>query len=213
MYLIHPYLNVLLHSFNKADYKKFLLTIFLYWSIIPTFTKSHFESSNLINFICLYSLAGYFRLWAKDFGDKKYIFYGSIFITINFMSTILFDLLGLKFPIFGKGAAYFYDMMRPFTILAASSLLLGFRKLDVKYNKLINKLASATFGIYLIHDNYLTRPFLWHTVFKNASFQESSYLIPYSIAVIFIVYILCTLIELLCSKIFKTISFGIKACQ
>ena len=99
-------------------------------------------------------------------------------------------------------------MMKPFTILAAISLLLGFRKINISYNKFINILAFATFGVYLLHDSNLSRPFLWLTIFKNASFQESPFLIPYSIAVIFIVYIVCTFIELLRSKIFKLLSFG-----
>ena len=66
--------------------------------------------------------------------------------------------------------------------------------------------ASATFGVYLIHDNNLVRPFLWRVVFKNASFQNSPYLIPYSIGVVILVYVACTAIEILRSKIFKIIS-------
>ena len=208
LYLIHPYLNTLLRRFSRDEYKKFLIMMFLYWSIIPTFLITSFCGSSLVDFMCLYSLAGYVRLWAKDFGNKKFICYGIGFIALNFLSAILFDFVGIKIPVFGKGAMYFYGMMKPFTLFATFCLLCGFSGLKIKNNKLINILASATFGVYLIHDSGLVRPFLWLTVFKNASFQNSPYLIPYSIGVVILVYIVCTAIEILRSKIFKIISCG-----
>ena len=87
-------------------------------------------------------------------------------------------------------------------------MLIGFNSLKIPHSKIINLLASATFGVYLIHDNNFVRPFLWHKVFMNASFQNSPYLIPYSIGVILLVYVVCTLIELTRSRIFKMLSSG-----
>ena len=98
--------------------------------------------------------------------------------------------------------------MKPMVIISSLCLLLGFRSLDIPHSKIINLLASATFGVYLIHDNNFVRPFLWRIVFKNASYQNSPYLIPYSIAVIIIVYISCTVIELIRAKLFKLLSGG-----
>ncbi len=208
MYLVHPYINILLNGFTQDDYKKFLIAIFIYWSIIPTLTKSDFQSNALVNFICLYSLAGYFRLWASDFGNKKFILYGITCILVNYVSAILLDVIGLKIQLAARGSIYFFGMMRPFTILGTLCLLLGFRSLEIPHSKIINLLASATFGVYLIHDNNFVRPFLWHKVFMNASFQNSPYLIPYSIGVVLLVYVMCTLIELARSRIFKALSRG-----
>ena len=208
MYLIHPYINILIHSFSRDDYKKFLAAVLIYWCIIPTLTKSNFQGSSLIYFICLYSLSGYVRLWAYDFGNKKFIWLGLSFILLNFLSVIVFDIIGLKITFVGQRATYLYGMMRPFTLLAVLCLLIGFRHLDIRNNRIINIIASATFGVYLIHDNNFVRSFLWIDLFRNASFQDSPYLIPYSIAVIFIVYISCTIIELMRSKFFKALSCG-----
>ena len=208
MYLVHPYVNRLLHSFTREEYRKFLLSVMIYWCIIPMLTKSDFGANDTINFICVYSIAGYLRLYGVDLRGRKYLLYALGFIWINFMSTIFFDLIGLKIAIAAKGALYLHPMMRPFTIAAALCLLAGFRGLNIPYSKLINTIASATFGVYLIHDSNLVRPFLWHEVFRNASFQDSSYLIPYSVAVILIVYLVCTLLELVRSKIFMVISRG-----
>ena len=208
MYLIHPYINIMLHSFTREDYKKFLTAIFLYWCIIPVLTKSNFQSNNLINFISLYSLAGYIRLWADDYGNKKFIWYGIGFIALNFMTVIALNLIGLMIPFFGGKSGFFCGMMKPFTILACLCLLIGFKHLDIQNSRIINTIAFAAFGVYLIHDNNFVRPFLWIDLFKNALFQNSPYLIPYSIAVIVFVYASCTLIELMRSKIFRVISRG-----
>lgn len=74
---------------------------------------------------------------------------------------------------------------------------MGFLKLSIGYKRRINIIASATFGVYLIYDNYHVRDFLWKTLFKNASFSESSLLIPYSIIAVILVFAVCTIIELL----------------
>ena len=208
MYLIHPYVNMLLHSFSQEDYKKFLLTIGLYWSIIPMVTDAQFEASNLIVFVCLYSLAGYIRLWGQDLGSKKYILYGAMFVGLTFLTVVVLDVIGLKYQYFAKRSGYFHGMLRPFNVLAALCLLLGFKSLHLPYSKAINTFAFATFGVYMLHDHDFTRKFLWLSVFRNASYQDSMYLIPYSLAVIVIVYLVCTMIELLRSKLFRTLSRG-----
>ncbi|MBQ7216169.1 MAG: acyltransferase family protein [Synergistaceae bacterium] len=209
MYLLHPYLNTFLRAMNHEDYKKFLAAAGFYWCIITTLTHSNFGANNLMNFMLVYSLAGYFRLWGKDSGSKKFIWYGVLGISINFVSVVLLDIIGLYVPFAGKHALYFCGgMMKPMVILSSLCLLLGFRSLNIPHSKIINILASATFGVYLIHDNNFVRPFLWRTLFKNASYQDSPYLIPYSIAVILTVYISCTVIELIRAKIFRTFSGG-----
>ena len=208
MYLVHPYMNRLLHSLSREDYLKFLKAIFFYWCIIPVLTNSDFGANATINFMCLYCLAGYLRLHAEDYGSRKYILYGLAFVGVNFLSVIALDIAGTRHPYFAKMSSYFLGMMRPFTVLAVLCLVIGFRSLNIPSSKIINVIASATFGVYLIHDNRYVRPFLWVNVFRNASFQESSHLIPYSIAVIMIVYISCTVIELLRQKAFRTLSGG-----
>ena len=74
---------------------------------------------------------------------------------------------------------------------------MAFTDLKVNYNKWINLISSATFGVYLIHDHCIIRPWLWKTVFHNVTFQNSVLIIPYSLAVVIIVYVSCTIFDLL----------------
>lgn len=47
------------------------------------------------------------------------------------------------------------------------------------------------------------RNFLWTKLFKNAMFTDSSRLIPYSIIAVFVVFITCSLIELIRINVFE----------
>lgn len=77
------------------------------------------------------------------------------------------------------------------------SLFLGFLKLESRSVRWINILAGASFGVYLIHDNQLLRPYLWKVLFKNSEFYSSPYLILHAFGAIVTVYIACTVIELI----------------
>ena len=205
MYMIHPYINVMIKAMSREDCTKFVKALVIYWCIIPMLTKSSFGANNTINFICLYCIAAYIRLYAPDFRGRRHIGLGVLCILLNFLSVIVLDIVSVRIRM---NSIYFIGMMRPVTIMACVCLLGGFSGLDIPHSKVVNLLASATFGVYMIHDNRFVRPFLWRTLFNNASFQDSSYLIPYSIAVILVVYISCTVIELIRAKIFRILSGG-----
>lgn len=106
-------------------------------------------------------------------------------------------LLGTKSTFFSSHVTYFYGQEKINILLVSLTLFLAFTKLKLKYSKFINIVASATFGVYLIHDNFLMRQYLWIDLFKNASYQDCLKLIPYSIGVVLLVYIVCTIIDLL----------------
>ena len=91
---------------------------------------------------------------------------------------------------------YFCGQQKLPAFLASLFLFLGFKKMKIGYKKSINLISSATFGVYLIHDNNYMRRFLWYTLFHNASYTESPYLIPHSLCAILLVFVCCTLIEL-----------------
>ena len=208
MYLIHPYVNILLRSFTRGEYRKFLASVFIYWSIIPMFTKSNFQGSSLVNFICLYSLAGYIKLWADDFGNRKYVIFGAIFALVNFFLVILVDLAAMKNEYFAIYTEYFLGMLMPFTVLSSLCIFIGFKHFNIS-SRAVNIAASATLGVYLLHENeFIRENFLWQDIFRIASLKDSSYLIPYSLIAVLIVYIFCTVIELTRSRVFKALSRG-----
>ena len=76
-------------------------------------------------------------------------------------------------------------------------LLVGFLRIDIGRSRFVNTLASATFGVYLLHDDGFVRTFLWEKLFCNAAYADSALLIPYSLLAIAAVYCGCTIVELI----------------
>ena len=199
LYILSPYINTLLRTFNNRQYIGFLVLILLCWCIIPTFTGQSFQSNDLLWFIFLYSLAGYYKLYKPqiNLSASKLIALSFLCTILTFLSAVIFDILGTKISIFGTNATFFYDMQRLPILIVSVLLFIGFLKLNIRHNKIINIISSATFGVYLIHDNRYVRSFLWKTLFQNKSFADSNMLILHSIFVIAIVFIGCTIIELI----------------
>jgi hypothetical protein len=97
----------------------------------------------------------------------------------------------------------------PFILLTSVELLIGFIKLKPFYNNKINILASATLGVYLIHDNAMFRPYLWRVILKNPEMYSSNLLIVHAIISIISVYLICSCIDLIRQYTVEKIFMGI----
>ena len=210
LYLIHPYMNMFLRRLSREEYKKFLKAIFIYWCIIPTFTGWQFSGNELIEFMCVYSVGAYIRLWVKESGGGKvFILYGLLFVLADAVVVLLLDVIGMKYDIVAENTLYLCcGLLKPFTFLSALCIFLGFIRLNIPHSGIINTVAGTTLGVYMLHENIFSQRFLWNTIFRPAAFQDSAYFIPYSLAVILAILTVCTLLELLRSRIFRALSRG-----
>lgn len=204
LYIIHPYLNLFLRSMDKFLYQRYLLILLLIWCVVPTFFKTSFEGNNLCWFVTLYSLAGYYRLYGFHKLVTKYAGMMAILFTVlAYCAGVMFMILGTRWVFFSEYIIYFYGRQSLPPLAIALCMFVAFANMNIKDSEWINVVSSATFGVYLIHDNNIVRPFLWETVFRNATFQNSILLIPYSIAAAASVFTICTLIELLRQRVIE----------
>ena len=203
LYLIHPFLNKLLHGLSKTEYQYLILMMVLCWSIIPTATTQLFESNSLLWFVTLYGIAGYVNLYGgnQKLQSKHYfsLYFMVLIITYTVSTTFLF--LGTKKEEWSTHAIDFFEIERLPILLMAITLFMGFVTLKMNYHKWIHMIASATFGVYLIHDSSYIRYYLWTNIFKINQYQDSTFLILYSILVVFILYVSCTMIDLIRKKL------------
>lgn len=203
LYLIHPFLNKLLHGLSKTEYQYLILMMVLCWSIIPTATTQLFESNSLLWFVTLYGIAGYVNLYGgnQKLQSKHYfsLYFMVLIITYTVSTTFLF--LGTKKEEWSTHAIDFFEIERLPILLMAITFFMGFVTLKMNYHKWINMIASATFGVYLIHDSSYIRYYLWTNIFKINQYQDSTFLILYSILVVFILYVSCTMIDLIRKKL------------
>ena len=203
LFLIHPFLNKLIHSLDKRTYQSLLVLLIVCWCIIPTFTTSEYQGNDLSWFITLYAISGYARIYGfhPEFRSKHYFILCGLFSVLTYLSSVVFTILGTKWSVFASNARYFFGQEKLSVLLCAFTLFMAFSKLKMRYHKGINIIASATFGVYLIHENEFVKDFLWVRVFQNAPYQDPFLLILYSIGVVIAVYTGCTLIDLLRQQI------------
>lgn len=199
MTLFVPYLNRLLKSLNRKQYLGLLLLTGFCWSLLPTLTGQLFESNQLLWFMFLYSLAGYLRLYGLKtrLTGGKLIALSALCAAAAFASTVLLGMLGMKYPYLLEKRFYFYEIYR-LPLLAVSLLLFaGFLRIQVRPNRLINTVASAMFGVYLIHDHPYVRYFLWLDLFHNMDHIADPLLFFLFLGEVSVILAACTVIELL----------------
>lgn len=197
LFLIHPFLNRLIACLDQKSYQNLLILLVTCWCVIPTFTGSQYEGNDLTWFITLYAISGYARLYGfhPKFTSRHYFILCGIFSLWTYLSSAASTIWRANWS--ASFTTYYYGREKLQILLISSTLFMAFAALKMRYHKWINVIASATFGVYLIHDHDLVRPFLWLNVFKNAQYQNSLMLIPYSVMVVAVVFAVCALIDLL----------------
>jgi Acyltransferase family. len=180
---------------ERKRYLKFIITLIVFWSIISPVFNINLDYSNVLWFILLYFIGGYIKLYVKKIKNNYWYLCGSIFFYfLIFIRTI-------NSPSVFEENQYiitrYIGMDDFFVLLASIFLILFFSNLDVSYNKYINIVSSTTFGIYLIHDNGSVRSFLWNNYFRLFEITKSKDLILNSIGIIFLIFFICMIIDLI----------------
>ena len=211
MYLLVPYLNKLLNSLSKEEYKKLIITTTILFSIIPTIFVSAYVS-NLTWFIALYCLGGYIQLHGlkiENMSSIRILLMSLTIVLVNFGGFVLIKIGLINNVLDEFSPTTFYDMYRIPILVISLLLFLYFKKIKVSHATLVNTIASTTFGIYLIHDYPLIRVLIWDIGFRNSQFTENAYLPLIAICETLIVFIVCSAIELIRRKTIEPIYMNI----
>lgn len=230
LYCISPFLNKLINSLNKKDFKILLLVGFVIMSIIPTITNNGTFNNNghtVYNFIYLYFIGAYLRNYPLD---KEYIFAKLsknayrftlifIFFFCAFSQYILFSFvnsLGYMNSVVEVITTYIrnsfinvdlsgYNYSNPLIMIQSIAYFAFFTTLTLK-SKFINRVATLVFGVYLIHENTFFRPVLYNNILhiNNGPIYSSKFIFTIFIASISL-YIACLIIEFIRQVIFKFI--------
>lgn len=200
LYLLSPYINRLVLSLSQKQLKYLITMMLVFFSILPI-TMERIIGYNtiirdagygIVNFVMLYLIGGYIKLY-KD--DKKYIC-KSLLIYIG--TTIITTLFSLKFAM-----AYNYNSI--FNIVGAVAVFMIFKGIKLK-NGFINKLAKYTLSVYIIHENSFIVKYIYQNIFKTPQYYNSNWIIIHLIVTVVLMYLVCVVIDIIRSFIFsKTI--------
>ena len=205
-YILSPYLNKLISTFNKNEYQKFLILILTIWSIIPTIYGFFYNSSESLLYynrfiwlIVMYFIGAYIRIYNIKFLNSKKR--SLITIIISFSILILSIIFIDKFKDFflkigTTKTEYFRTPNNILMLILSISFFMLFTKIKIKNNKFINKIASTTLGIYLLHEG-LTKKYMWNNIFKSNIYIYSKNWYIYTLLSTILIFIIGCIIDII----------------
>lgn len=186
VYLLSPYFNVFAHAMDQRIYKKFLFTVLFLYSLMPTVFGVFFNTTEtllyynrLIWLIIMYFVGAYIRLYALSMirSMKAAMMTSASAFGVMIGSILLIDHFNQFFAVLGTmEIAYFWPPNTVPMVFLSLGVFGVFLHIKMPYNVVINRVASTTLGIYILHDGILAR-WLWRTVIQCANYQNSPCLI------------------------------------
>lgn len=201
MYLLHPLMNRLLRRLTPKWYLVLLGILTVLWSVYPVLPRLPERLRDPLWFMFLYIIAGYLRLHgvADKCRARIWLVLGAVMMVLGFAWT------AVRLSAWaGSEPQYeilYLDAWNLLCLLASVGLFLGFAAMKLGQLPAVNTVAAASFGIYLIHDSDYLRYPLWRGLFNCAAWGESPLLIPYALAAIALVFVVCLALERLRIKL------------
>ena len=195
--LLAPFINRLLKSLNKNEFRRLLAINFIIYILLNTFLNYSIDLGDLYFMFFYYIFGAYARLHKN--AERKnihnlYISLGCALLMI--LSVFCLDTLAniLKSDYIFAHALYFKKYNNLLSFGFAYYLFLFFSNIHFE-NRTINTIASTVLGIYIIHDNRFIRDLIWRK--WELSFDFYSNPLMYYLIKVFSVLILCIIIDLL----------------
>lgn len=174
--LMSPALNSLIINDEKL---KPILVIVIGFVLFFLSSYVNVQYYGIVRAVFAYILGAYI---AKKSSDKSFGFYLVIAI-ISWILAVGFNMVNV--PMVSN------VLYMAFTVLVSASLLMAFKQLNFS-SDVINTLGRATFTIYILHDNFLSRQIFWKNIVNVASVYKTSALYPL-IDIAYVLAIFCVL--------------------
>lgn len=201
--IFSPYLNKLISSLSKVEFKRLIIKIVLIFVIFGSYFKiSQITYSYLSTFIVLYFIGAYIRNYLK-IDEKNRMKYLAIYIICSamiFIGRLVMIYLGKN-----HFASLLLSYNNVLVILGALGLFMFMKSISIK-SKFINNISLITFGVFLIHDNPYIRSILYTSILHTNRWYYSIWFIVVAIISIIGVFISCAIIEQVRIKIFDMLN-------
>lgn len=210
LYLLVPYLNKLIDSMDRKEHGRLLAILLVLFTLIPSFSiflSVKHSSNDTWNYPCwmivMYLTGAYIRKYPLRCMDNAGIMACAFFANtaLIFASILVVDYIGVRVDF---GAQYWFvnDANKLFALTASVFLFCWFRILTIPFSKTINLVASATFGIYLLHTvNASMRSWLWTDLLDVCGVYPSDFLFFHSLGSVVLIFALCASIDLLRARL------------
>jgi len=204
MSLLMPFLRKLASNLSRRQYQYLLLILSVFMSvnhmIFRTDTYGNYLGRELPWFLFLALLAGYLKLHTKISQTYvKFDFTAYVACSLAILASVY-----LLVETHQEDIGYFLNYNSPLALLATLFFFCCAKNIcwkETSFDSIILKISKATFGVYLIHDNYLIRYLVWD-FFHASKVARTHWAVIYAAIIAVIVYAVCTILELLRQKLF-----------
>lgn len=209
MFFFIPFFNLLLERLEKIWLDRLMITILLIFSILPTLFQSDMTEADsgyspiwlallylIGGYIKKYNIADKFKQWQSILGYLCCVFAGWI------IELIITFFLGKS-----DDGSYFLQYTSPTTIMCSVFLLIFFAglKLNNLWVKIISFFAPLSFGVYLIHDEYLIREKFIVDTFSVYASLNPVFMVLAVIGTALAIWFVCSLIDKIRLMIFNAL--------
>lgn len=210
LFLFIPFINNMIVGMSKNQYKKLIFTGICAFCIMSLFGKylggNIFGVNKGYSFIWLaflYIIGAYLKLYQSDlkkYSQKFCLLTYFICVSIVWASKLLIiKLLGIT-----KYSDLFVNYVSPFILLGSVCFFIFFLRLKINRGKtLITKIASVSFGVYLIQDNKHIRAYFIQDKFVDCAKLPWYTMLGRILIIAVIIYIACSLIDYIRKSLFK----------
>lgn len=202
--ILSPFLNKFILSLDRLELKKLVIILFVLFIVFGAgFPVGVITNSYIALLIIIYLFISYIKLYVSVKKiHKKYI--------LLYLFSV-FGIFSLRMLLYKIGLGYSSDVFVSYNstliIIGTFSLFMFFRTIKIQ-SKFINKVASLTFGVYLIHDNNYVRDILYTNILNTQQWFNSDKFLFITIVSIVSIYVICSFIEYCRIKIFNLLNIN-----
>lgn len=202
--LFMPLLNLLINNAHQKILEYYLMVMFILQTLYTSITTDlGFFSNDIWTLINIYLFVGYIKKYHDTFLNQKNIKKVSfaIFLLVWFLLTLL-RTISWKYNlgILGSYCELYRARLQTLpNLVLAFSLFFFFKNIKMKNSQMVNKLATATLGVYCFHQVPEWYSYLWEHGFKSSYYSQVLHggrRVAYTLICILLVWVIGTVIEL-----------------
>lgn len=204
LYLLIPFVNKLVKAMTKREFQYLLALLIGVYSVVGTFVPFGFYEY-IGWYVTVYLVGAYIRLYGIPLIQSRI---REVLFMLACLLVVYLSIVGIFYLTRMKGSGlqiwtlYYFvsDSNKILALLSSVSLFLFFKDMRMPHYVWVNKIATATFGVLLIHGNSnAMREWLWRGVLKNVSYftPPPPCLWIHALLSVLGVYVVCVAIDLL----------------
>ncbi len=216
LFIFIPMLNLAIEKMKKKDLLMVIIAIFVFLYTLTSIRNYDMFGINggtsTIGLISFYIVGAFIKKYGVSFrGEKKAGLYLLLALFFNYMIRISIDFLNVyvcgevKIP-----STYFSAWISPFNMIYSMFLFIFLvsKQYDFgsRVKKIVIALSSATFGVYLIHENVFVRENIISQVFRVTCNTNICVNVCVLLITVIAVYIICSLLEIGRQKLFNLLN-------